>query len=216
MFTGLVTDVGKIARISGSATKTYAIQTSYPMESLELGESIAVNGVCLTVTEFGGGMFSVDAGAETLDRTAMGKRKVGDKVHLERALRLGDRLGGHIVSGHVDAVGKVVRRENLDKSVLLEFEAPRVVSELVVEKGSITIDGVSLTVNTVNNHRFTVAIIPYTQEKSHLLDLRVGHEVNLESDILGKYVRRLLHVNDSGIDADFLSRYGFAVEKPHE
>jgi riboflavin synthase len=172
--------------------------------------------VCLTVTEFGGGTFTVDAGAETLARTAIGKRKVGDKVHLERALRLGDRLGGHIVSGHVDAVGKVVRRDSLDKSVLLEFEAPRVVSELLVEKGSIAIDGVSLTVNTVEGHRFTVAIIPYTQEKSHLLDLRVGHEVNLEADILGKYVRRLLHTKDSGIDADFLSRYGFAVEKPHE
>jgi len=211
MFTGLVSDVGTISRISGSATKTLEIKTSYDTSTLELGESIAVDGVCLTVTHFDHESFGVDAGAETLSRTVIGKRRVGDKVHLERALRLGDRLGGHIVTGHVDAIGRVTRRENLDKSVLFEVEAPQDVAELLVEKGSITIDGVSLTVNSVQTTRFTVAIVPYTQEKSRLLDLRVGAEVNLESDILGKYVRKLLG-RSQGIDADFLSKHGFALE----
>ncbi|QED29619.1 riboflavin synthase [Microvenator marinus] len=211
MFTGLITDIGVIRDVKGSRTKTLRIETSYDTKDIELGESIAVDGVCLTVTEIQDRSFSVDAGWETLEKTAIGRRGPGSKVHLERALALGDRLGGHWVSGHVDGVGRVTRRQDLDKSVLLEFSAPSHVAELLVEKGSIAIDGVSLTVNTVDGDKFTVAIIPYTQGKTHLLDLKVSDEVNLESDILGKYVRKLLG-RSARIDEEFLKANGFSVE----
>lgn len=212
MFTGLITDVGEIREVRGARAKSYRIKTGYVTSDLELGESIAVDGACLTVTSFDEHSFTVDASHETLERTTLGERKIGDRVHLERALRLGDRLGGHWVSGHIDGIGKIVRRQEIAGAVEFEVEAPREMAPLFIEKGSIAVDGVSLTINATRGHRFTIAIIPFTQGKTRLTDFRVGQNVNLEGDILGKYVQKLLGHRTGAIDAEFLAANGFEVE----
>lgn len=212
MFTGLITDLGTIREVMGGRSKTFRIGTSYDTKTLELGESIAVNGACLTVTRFDANSFYVDASHETLDRTTLGERKTGELVHLERALRLGDRLGGHWVSGHIDGVGRVVGRKEIAGTVELEIEAPRDMESLFIEKGSIALDGVSLTINTTQKHRFSVAIIPFTQGKTRLEDYKTGRRVNLEGDILGKYVQKLVGIRKGGIDAEFLAQNGYEVE----
>lgn len=212
MFTGLITDIGTIREVSGGRSKTLRIGTSYDTATLELGESIAVDGACLTVTRFDANSFYVDASHETLDRTTLGGRKTGDLVHMERALRLGDRLGGHWVSGHIDGVGRIVGRKEIAGAVELEVEAPRDMASLFIDKGSIAIDGVSLTINTTREHRFTVAIIPFTQAKTRLQEYQTGRTVNLEGDILGKYVQKLVGMRKGGIDAAFLAQNGFEVE----
>ncbi len=213
MFTGLVTDIGEIRRIQPSGENfTVEIATSYPVADLVLGESIAVDGACLTVTSILDGAFTIDAGPETLKKTTLGDRKPGSKVHLERALRVGDRLGGHLVLGHVDAVGTVrgVKREK--NAWLIDIEAPDEVAQFLIDKGSITVDGVSLTVNWVKENRFGLGIIPFTAEETNLADYKPGRRVNLEADVLGKYVKKLLgrgH-SDGALNADFLAEHGFS------
>ena len=165
---------------------------SIDVAELALGESVAVDGVCLTVTSRGAGRFAVTAGPETLARTTLGGLAVGARVNLERALRASDRLGGHIVAGHVDAVGTVAERRELDTGVLFRFAAPPQILRYVVEKGSIAVDGISLTVNAVDEYSFAVALIPHTVEKTTLADKQAGGRVNLEVDIIGKYVEKLL------------------------
>ena len=212
MFTGLVTDIGKISRLSQSAENwKVEIGTSYDVADLELGESIAVDGACLTVVEIGAASFTIEASPETLRRTTLGDRRVGDAVHLERALAIGDRLGGHMVLGHVDAVGKVCSKRKEKNAWIVEIQAPPEVEEFLLEKGSITVNGVSLTVNHAIGNRFGLAIIPFTTEKTNLGELGPGDRVNLEADILGKYVKKLLSRGDMGgsISAELLAKHGF-------
>ncbi|MFW5968228.1 MAG: riboflavin synthase, partial [Persicimonas sp.] len=168
------------------------IACDYDLESLDLGESIAVDGACLTVAEIAGEGFQIEASPETLSRTTLGEREVGDGVHLERALAAGDRLGGHIVQGHVDGVGRLLERSREENAWLLDFEAPAELAPYLIEKGSIALDGVSLTLNAVDGRRFGVAIIPHTARHTNLADYRTGRRVNLEADIIGKYVEKMV------------------------
>lgn len=194
MFTGLVSDIGTVAeRANVDEGATFWLRCGYDVDSLELGESIAVDGACLTVAELDDeGRFAVEASPETLARTTLGDRRAGDAVHLERALAVGDRLGGHFVTGHVDGIGTLRDRRRDENAWLLDFEAPGEVARYLVEKGSIAIDGVSLTINEVEGARFGVAIIPHTAEQTNLADYRPGRRVNLEADLIGKYVDKLV------------------------
>ena len=215
MFTGLVTDLGEIASIStrGDGAKL-SVKTNYDTADLEIGESIAVDGACLTVTEIADNAFSVEASLETLRRTTLGDRLAADQVHLERALRFSDRLGGHLVLGHVDGVGEVTSVGREGNAVIVTISAGPEVSPFLLPKGSITVDGVSLTLNRVGDHDFDIALIPHTQEKTKAAHYAVGTRVNLEADVIGKYVRRMLDGRGSsaGIDLETLSKAGFVQE----
>jgi len=196
MFTGIVTDVGRVAaleRQTDSSDTRIAIQTRFPVEEIALGASIACSGCCLTVVETRPGQFAVQASAETLERTTLGRWAVGTAVNLERALKMGDELGGHLVSGHVDGVATVVSRRPVAGSTRWEFELPAAFERLVAAKGSIALDGVSLTVNQVDGARFGVNIIPHTFENTTFSDLSPGDQVNFEIDMLARYVARLMH-----------------------
>ena len=198
MFTGLVQDIGRVERIErrSDAAILHISTGDIPAEDLALGESIAIDGVCLTVEERERGRFRVQAGAETLARTTIGALRPQSRVHLERSLRASDRLGGHIVAGHVDGMGEVASRRPVGPSVEIAFRAPREVLRYVVEKGSIAVDGISLTVNRVDEYSFAVLLIPHTLEKTTLGEKRPGDKVNLEVDIVGKYVEKF--VKDRG------------------
>ena len=198
LFTGLVKGLGRIQSTEQRAQgRTFRIASNGYVEGIEIGESIAVNGVCMTAETFGGpkerpDWFTCTAGHETLARTTLGKLRVGSDVHLEQALRLSDRLGGHLVTGHVDNLGTVKTRKSVGVGFDISIEAPRDFADLLVEKGSIAIDGVSLTIASVNEHIFSVMIIPHTSEKTLLQDYQPGRHVNLEGDIIGKYVKHML------------------------
>jgi riboflavin synthase len=195
MFTGLVEDVGTVVRAErrGDALALVIRPAALPVGELTVGESVCHDGVCLTVTERRVDTYAVVAGAETLRRTTLGDVQVGSEVNLERALRLSDRLGGHLVAGHVDAVGEVARRDDTDAgNLVFTIAAPPAVLRYVVEKGSIAVDGISLTVNHVDGDGFAVAIIPHTAEVTTLGDKHAGARVNLEADVIGKYVEKLL------------------------
>ncbi len=194
MFTGLVEDVGRIARIDrrSDAAVLVIAPASIPVAELSLGESIAVDGVCLTVTDLGARDFTALAGAETLRRTTLGRLRPQGTVNLERALRAGDRLGGHMVSGHVNAVGEVRARRDLGANLEVNVGAAGEVLRYVIEKGSIAVDGISLTVNRVDGRSFGVALIPHTVSATSLAKKQVGANVNLEVDMIGKYVEKLL------------------------
>jgi riboflavin synthase len=194
MFTGLVEDCGAIRRLDRRSDAVVLTIEPSKIDVGELveGESVAVDGVCLTVTSFGGGQFVVLAGGETLSRTTLGGLRVASTVNLERALRAGDRLGGHMVSGHVDAVAEIATRRDLGANIDISFRAGPEVLRYVVAKGSICIDGISLTVNRVDEYSFAVALIPHTVDATTLANKHVGHKVNLEVDIIGKYVEKLL------------------------
>ena len=192
MFTGIVEDIGTVAdvlRRTKESTITIRVRKIDPRELVN-GESISVSGACLTVTSVAGDAFTVDASRETLSRTSLGKLRAGHTVNLERSLRAGDRMGGHIVSGHVDGVGKVRSKKKRGSSVEFTFSAPTDVMKYVVEKGSVAVNGVSLTVNTVGGDEFTVNIIPFTLAETTFGSLRTGSPVNIECDIIGKYVER--------------------------
>lgn len=192
MFTGLIEDIGRV-----SVWETYAdageltFETAIPLREISLGESIAVNGCCLTVVRKARRRLTVDVSPETLKRTNLEELGAGDLVNLERSLRLSDRLGGHLVTGHVDGVGRVVRIEQDGEFTFFRFEIPGTLGRLVVPKGSIAIDGISLTVNECGNRFLAAAIIPFTLQHTNLHSRRVGDRVNLEADIIGKYVLRL-------------------------
>ncbi|OGP74055.1 MAG: riboflavin synthase subunit alpha [Deltaproteobacteria bacterium RBG_13_58_19] len=213
MFTGLVEGVGEIVEITRMAEGVrLAIAPPFPVAELVLGESVAVAGACLTVSALTPQVFKVEASPETLARTTLSLKKARDRVNLERALRLGDRLGGHLVTGHVDGLGVLRERREGPASLLLRFELPEPLSPYVIEKGSIAVDGVSLTVNTAPGNGFTVNIIPFTAQKTTLAQLQVGHQVNLETDIIGKYVAKLLGPHSksgSELTTEFLARHGF-------
>ena len=212
MFTGLVEGMGKITEMRRMAEGLrLAVAPPFSVEELVLGESISVSGACLTVVAVKGRAFQTDVSPETLARSTLAGKKVGGRVNLERALRLGDRLGGHLVTGHVDGLGVLKERQQGPKHLVLSFEMPAELAPLVIEKGSIAVDGVSLTVNAVSDHSFAVNIIPFTAKDTTLADLAVGDQVSLETDIIGKYVARLLspHKSKSGLTEEFLARHGF-------
>ncbi len=192
MFTGLIEDLGTVTAVEDVPQGVrLSVQTKF--DDLMHGDSVAVDGVCLTVVGLRGGKVTADVSAETLKRTTLGERKAGDKVNLERPMALGERLGGHMVLGHVDGVGEIVRREDVGEGVRVELRIPRDLSPLVVEKGSIALDGISLTVNElIDPDRIALFIIPETLRATTWGEKRKGARVNVEADILGKHVARLL------------------------
>ncbi|SHI67349.1 riboflavin synthase alpha chain [Geosporobacter subterraneus DSM 17957] len=215
MFTGLVEEIGTIQSIlKGTKSAKIVIQAKKILEKVQLGDSIAVNGVCLTVTDFTSHSFAVDVMAETIGRTNLGDLTAGSKVNLERALRLGDRLGGHLVSGHIDGLGIIRDFKQEDNAVWVSISAPPEILKYIIEKGSIAIDGISLTVAYVDERVFKVSIIPHTKDVTTLLKKSPGDAVNLECDMIGKYIERFLNFKESptpktGVDMDFLRENGF-------
>lgn len=193
MFTGLVQDVGTVRRAQRASDRVvFHIETTrIEAGSLELGESIAINGVCLTVTERQAASFEVLAGAETLARTTLGQIRASSRVNLERALRAGDRLGGHFVQGHVDGVGTIAARRDRGANLEIDIRAPAELARYCIEKGSIAIDGISLTLNRVVGTMLSVALIPHTVAETTLGESRPGDPVNLEVDMIAKYVEKL-------------------------
>jgi len=217
MFTGIILGKGKVIekRASGSGM-VFSLESDFDLADPEEGESIAVNGVCLTAMNINARRFTVDVSPESLARTNLGKLSVGSKVNLERALRLSDRLGGHMVSGHVDAVSKVLERRPLGDFVQFTFGVPAGLAKYIIEKGSIAIDGTSLTVNSCDDKTFSIVIIPHTLEVTLLGTLREGDSVNIEVDLIGKYVEKMLQAEPDNIDRsqgkinpEFLAKHGF-------
>lgn len=193
MFTGIVKGLGEIIAFgAGAETRRLVVATSLPVAEVPIGASIGVNGVCLTIVERGPGRFTADVGPETLARTTFAERQVGDVVHLEPPLAVGDELGGHLVSGHVDGVGVIADSRPRGDAREVEVEAPAEIGRFLVPKGSITIDGVSLTVNTVDGNRFGVTLIPHTMAVTLLAKHPAGTRVNLEADLIAKHVDRLV------------------------
>ena len=219
MFTGIVEEVGVLKSIRrGASSAVLEIAARTVLEDIHLGDSIAVNGVCLTATSFTGSSFTADVMHETLDRSSLAALRPGSRVNLERAMAANGRFGGHIVAGHVDGVGTVLETKRDDNAVWYTIAAGAEVLRYVVEKGSITIDGISLTVARVGPESFAISAIPHTVAVTVLQDRKPGDKVNLETDIIGKYVEKLLTTGPvqtaepkqtSGITKDFLTRYGF-------
>jgi riboflavin synthase len=217
MFTGIILGKGKVvAKRSSGSGMILSLESDFDLTDPEEGESIAVNGVCLTAKNISPRAFAVDISPESLDRTNLGNLSVGSKINLERALRLSDRLGGHMVSGHVDAVSAVLERRPVGDFVQFTFGVPRGLGKYIIEKGSIAIDGTSLTVNSCDGKTFTIVVIHHTLEVKLLGTLRKGDSVNIEVDLIGKYVEKLLQADpgdpqksQGGINPEFLAKYGF-------
>lgn len=205
MFTGIITDVGTIAQLDQGGDLRARIHTAYDMETVDIGASIACNGVCLTVVTKGvenaQNWFDVEISAESVSKTniSAGRKAwaIGQKVNLERALKLGDELGGHIVSGHVDGVAAITNIESSGDSTIVTFQVPQDLSCFIAQKGSVTLDGTSLTVNDVSGDTFTVNLIPHTKENTTWADIAVGDKINLEIDTLARYVARLADVRNA-------------------
>jgi riboflavin synthase len=214
MFTGLVEAMGRVARASGDSPRRLTVSSTIPPTEVGIGDSVAIDGCCLTVVEKSAEGLSFEAATETLRRTTLGKLKVGDAVNLERALRLGDRLGGHLVSGHVDGLGRVVSREQDGSALYYGIEAPADIAPLVASQGSITVAGVSLTVTKVEGRVFWIGLIPHTVAVTTLESLRPGDPVNLEADVIARYVQRLMstgavHAEAGSLTEEYLKDKGF-------
>ena len=215
MFTGLIEEIGTVESIKkGPKSATITIKAEKVLEGTKLGDSIATNGVCLTVTSFTSNGFGVDVMAETMRKSNLNNLSPGNKVNLERALKLGDRLGGHIVSGHIDGTGTVKDFQQEDNAVWVSIAAPLDILKYIINKGSIAIDGISLTVAYLDNECFKVSIIPHTGDETTLLEKNIGDKVNLEVDMIGKYIEKFLSlkedkVSKSNIDIEFLGKHGF-------
>jgi riboflavin synthase len=215
MFTGLVETTGTILRLERADRDLHlAVRASLEPPELKIGESVAVDGVCLTVTGLQGDAFTVDVSEETVSRSTLGQRRQGDAVNLERALRLGDRLGGHLVNGHVDGTGRVAARQRRGESLAFKFEIPPELSRYLIEKGSVAVNGVSLTVNRCEGRQFEVNVVPHTVRASTMSRLKVGDVVNVEVDLIGKYVEKFLlqgkgSQSTGAVDREFLARHGF-------
>jgi len=217
MFTGIIQAQGKLAAVQNQAedARFYLNTGKLDLLDVQLGDSIAVNGVCLTAVELPGDGFWADVSAETLRRTCLGKLKNGSVVNLEKALTPSSRLGGHLVSGHVDGIGEVTARRHQGRSELFTLRAPDQLARYIAEKGSICLDGVSLTVNGVSGAEFELNIVPHTLEQTIISGYRVGTQVNLEVDIIARYLERLLlgdkaaQTGTGGIDYQKLQEYGF-------
>jgi len=211
MFTGIIQAKGSISAIErrGGDVRLSVRSVDMPWASYGTGESISVNGVCLTAVALHDDGFDTDVSVETLDVTALGNLQVGDAVNLEPALAFGDRLGGHLVSGHVDCVGSVVKQEGDARSIRLTIEIAPELARYVAKKGSVTVDGVSLTVNEVLGNAFEVNIIPHTAEATIIGDYTVGTTANIEVDLLARYIERLIAKNDDGVSMEFLRDHGY-------
>ena len=213
MFTGIVEEIGRINWIKkGGKSAQINIGAKKALEDVKLGDSISTNGVCLTVVDFSKDDFTVDVMAETMRKTNLNLLLKDDKVNLERALKVGDRFGGHIVSGHIDGTGNIVDYTREDNAIWISIEAKKEILKYIIEKGSIAIDGISLTVAYVDDHIFKVSIIPHTMKETTLVEEKALKLVNLECDMLGKYVEKILNVTreEGNIDLEFLQKYGFA------
>ena len=217
MFTGIVEEIGTIKGMTkGRHSAILTIAAKKVLEDAHVGDSIAVNGVCLTVTSFGADCFTADVMHETLNRSALSQLRSGSRVNLERAMAADGRFGGHIVSGHIDGIGTIRSYRREENAVWVTIETKPEILRLIVEKGSICIDGISLTVAGVTEDAFSVSIIPHTGEETTLLRHEPGAQVNLENDVVGKYVERLMsfagaesQTRNSGITMEFLQEYGF-------
>lgn len=224
MFTGIIEEVGTVMSVKSSANAMkLTIRAPKVTQDINMGDSIAVNGICLTACGLGRESFTVDVMGETLSRTSLKVLKCGSHVNLERALTLNGRLGGHIVSGHIDGTGTVTAIKNDDIARLITISAPQAVMDLIVEKGSVAVDGISLTVASVSSGDFTVSVIPHTMDNTILTEKTPGDTVNLENDCIGKYVRKLMEISEhemqdaaarrcsgkSRVTAGFLTENGF-------
>ena len=218
MFTGLIEGIGKISCIRRTHNEMrVTITPLFDTADCQLGDSVSVNGACLTVTEMREGALSMDVSGETLSRTTLGLLRLGDDVNLERALRLTDRLGGHLVSGHVDGIGKILKKEQAHQSWTIRIGIEETISRYTINKGSIAVDGISLTINACEKDFFEVNIIPQTGMITTLLTKKIGDPVNIETDLIGKYVEKLFSKGGggqeerktSGIDLETLAKHGF-------
>jgi riboflavin synthase len=218
MFTGIIEDVGHIAKLQpkGDDIRLTVAVNKLDMSDVHLGDSIATNGVCLTVVEFSDSHYSVDVSPETIKRSGFADYQVGSKVNLEKAMQAKSRFGGHIVSGHVDGVGKITAITPIDRWLEIWIQAPDNLAKYISEKGSITIDGVSLTVNDVDGAKFMLTLIPHTLDQTIIGSYQVGSKVNLEVDLIARYLERLMQGENaaksqqkSGIDLQFLADNGF-------
>lgn len=217
MFTGIIEEMGIVKSVK---SKVITIEANKIFDDLKLGDSVAVNGTCLTISSFSNKIFNADITTETLSRTNLGDLKSGFKVNLERALTLNGRLGGHIVSGHIDGVGFIKNISKSENDIILKIEVSANLMKYIIEKGSVAVDGISLTVAKVDNNKnsFSVAIIPHTLKETVLYYKKAGDKVNIENDIIGKYVEKLLTFNNcnneknnknSNINMEFLIKNGF-------
>ncbi|MBL0713185.1 MAG: riboflavin synthase [Desulfosarcina sp.] len=218
MFTGIIEGLGTIIALRPSgAGRRLALVSDFPLDQTRIGDSIAVNGACLTAVTVSGRHFEVDLSPESLTTTTFSEARSGERVNLERALRLSDRLDGHLVSGHVDAVGVIRARETRGNAILISIAAPAVIRRYLIHKGSVAVDGVSLTVNACDHQGFQVSIIPHTAKLTTVGFKAVGARVNIETDLIGKYVERFTTPSEDkedqaaagGIDMHFLNKTGF-------
>ncbi|GAB6907011.1 Riboflavin synthase [Desulfosarcina cetonica] len=220
MFTGIIEGLGTIAAIQPSgAGSRMVIASDFDLQDSRIGDSIAVNGACLTAVTRQNRQFSVDVSPETLKRTVLGKIKIGERVNLERALKLSDRLDGHLVSGHVDGVGILQERKTLSNAIIITYRVPSALTRYMIEKGSVAVDGTSLTINRLDATTFDVSIIPHTAALTTIGRKKIGDAVNIETDMIGKYVERFVTGRMSrdpaapdtagGIDMAFLAKSGF-------
>jgi len=217
MFTGIIEDKGKVLRMEyRGLEKRLTLEMPKDLTGLHQGDSINVNGVCLTVVELQGRQIVLDLSQETLQKTVLSELREGDQVNLERALRLSDRLGGHLVTGHTDGIGVITEKRKERDFINLKIRVPNHVSKYIVPKGSIAVDGISLTVNNLEGEEIRITVIPYTLEKTTLIDKNVGDRVNVEADILGKYVEKFLDRRGDtpkALTLSFLKEHGYIEEE---
>lgn len=216
MFTGIIEGFGTIRSITGSGQgKKMSLESDFDLTNTKIGDSIAVNGACLTAVKLSGRVFDVDVSPETIEKSTFKSARPGDRVNLERALKLSDRLDGHIVSGHIDGTGIIDSVENQSNAIIIRVKAPQSVMKYIIEKGSIAVDGTSLTVNSCDETSFSLAIIPHTKGLSTIGFKKPGDAVNLEADVVGKYIEKLITGSKSssdkneGMSIDFLRSNGF-------
>jgi len=220
MFTGIVEGLGTISGMSSAGRgKRLTVESDFGLDQTKIGDSICVSGACLTVVKIAGRRFDVDVSPETLEKTTFSRVKIGERVNLERAMRFSDRIDGHLVSGHIDGTGILKQRETLDNAIIVTFRVPPPIARYLIKKGSIAVDGISLTINTCGRDEFSVSIIPHSAKVTTIGFKDRGSQVNIETDMIGKYVERFLTSASSleleqpsersGLDMEFLSRTGF-------